>query len=173
MSRLFGPVMQTAYVVRDLDAALAYWTGVLGVGPFVVTETVPYAQVRYRGRPIALATRVAIAYSGDQQIELIQQTSGDRSMFLDFLDGGEGMHHVCVVADDFAAAMDLAARQGLEIVQDGATTAGIRFAYLDRPGTPRGSALEIVEGSRGLLRYFDRLKGLAAAWDGRDPVVRL
>ncbi|WP_293855072.1 VOC family protein [uncultured Alsobacter sp.] len=173
MSRLFGPVMQTAYVVRDLDAAMAHWTGVLGVGPFFVTDAVPYAEVRYRGWPIAIGTRVAIAYSGEQQIELIQQTSGDPSMFTDFLEGGEGMHHVCVVASDFAGAMDLAARHGLEIVQDGATTAGIRFAYLDRPGTPRGSALEIVEGSRGLLRYFERLKGVAAAWDGTEAVRRI
>ena len=41
MFRLFGPVMQTAYVVRDLDAAMAHWTGVLGVGPFFVTDAVP------------------------------------------------------------------------------------------------------------------------------------
>lgn len=173
MSRLFGPIMQTAYVVRDLDVAMAHWTDVLGVGPFFVTESVPYAQVRYRGRPVTIATRVAIAYSGEQQIELIQQTSGDGSMFTDFLAGGEGMHHVCVVASDFPAAMALAAGQGLEIVQDGATTAGIRFAYLDRPGTPRGSALEIVEGSPGLLRFFDRLKRTAAAWDGADAIRRL
>jgi hypothetical protein len=34
MSRLFGPATQNGLVVRDLDAALAYWTGKLGVGPF-------------------------------------------------------------------------------------------------------------------------------------------
>jgi hypothetical protein len=170
MSRLFGPVMQTAYVVRDLDAAMAHWTGTLGVGPFFVTQSVPYAEVRYRGRPITIATRVAIAYSGEQQVELIHQTAGDRSMFTDFLETGAGMHHVCVVAADYPAAIALAAGHGLEILQDGVTTAGIRFAYLDRPGTPRGSVLEVVEGSRGLLRFFDRLKQTAATWDGADPV---
>lgn len=173
MSRLFGPIMQTAYVVRDLEPAMAHWSDVLGVGPFFVSETVPYAEVRYRGQPIALGTRVAIAYSGDQQIELIQQTSGDRSMFTDFLEGGEGMHHVCVMAADFTAAMATGAAHGLEVVQDGATTAGIRFAYLDRPGTPRGSAIELVEASAGLVRFFDRIKRTAAAWDGTEPVRRL
>jgi len=34
MSRLFGEMRQVAFVVRDLDQALRYWTETLGVGPF-------------------------------------------------------------------------------------------------------------------------------------------
>jgi hypothetical protein len=31
---IFGPVIQHAFAVRDMDAALTYWTEVMGVGPF-------------------------------------------------------------------------------------------------------------------------------------------
>ena len=32
MSRLFGPIRQVAYVVRDAQAAMDYWTRVMEVG---------------------------------------------------------------------------------------------------------------------------------------------
>jgi len=34
MSLLFGKVCQNGYVVRDIEKAMAFWTGVLRVGPF-------------------------------------------------------------------------------------------------------------------------------------------
>ena len=41
MSRIFGKVCQNGYVVRDIEAALAHWTRILGVGPFFYIERVP------------------------------------------------------------------------------------------------------------------------------------
>src|SRR3954463_14598607 len=34
MSIKFGPIFHIGYAVPDMDRALAYWTGVMGVGPF-------------------------------------------------------------------------------------------------------------------------------------------
>ncbi len=34
MSALFGKVCQNGYVVRDIDAAMRFWTEKLRVGPF-------------------------------------------------------------------------------------------------------------------------------------------
>ena len=34
MSLLFGKVCQNGYVVRDIEAAMKFWTGVMRVGPF-------------------------------------------------------------------------------------------------------------------------------------------
>ena len=48
MSRLFGAVRQNGYVVRDIDAALRHWTGVLGVGAFYYFERVALEDFRYR-----------------------------------------------------------------------------------------------------------------------------
>ncbi len=36
MSRLFGPIRQNGYVVRDIEAAMAHWIDVLQVGPVVL-----------------------------------------------------------------------------------------------------------------------------------------
>ncbi|MFN6979945.1 MAG: VOC family protein, partial [Gemmobacter sp.] len=99
----FGPVMQLGYVVPDLDAALRHWSGTLGVGPFFVTAAVPYAELTFRGAPVAAETRVALASHRGMQIELIAQVAGGRTVFSDFLARrGGGMHHVCALTDDLA-----------------------------------------------------------------------
>jgi hypothetical protein len=53
MSRLFGPIRQNGYVVRDIEAALKHWTTVLGVGPFFYMERARIADFQYTGQPSA------------------------------------------------------------------------------------------------------------------------
>ena len=43
MQRNFGPVMQVAWVVRDLEAAIDHWTRIINVGPFFLFEHVPFS----------------------------------------------------------------------------------------------------------------------------------
>ena len=38
LRELLGPDLQISFVVKDLDAALDFWTRQMGVGPFVVFE---------------------------------------------------------------------------------------------------------------------------------------
>ena len=44
MQRRFGPIMQNAFVVPDLEAAVDHWTRVMHVGPFYLFEHVPFAE---------------------------------------------------------------------------------------------------------------------------------
>ena len=41
MSRFLGEIRQAGYVVDDIEAAMDYWSRVLGVGPFFYKERVP------------------------------------------------------------------------------------------------------------------------------------
>ncbi|RJL20232.1 hypothetical protein C9E82_17320 [Paracoccus siganidrum] len=169
-SRL-GAIVQMGYVVPDLERALAHWTQTLGVGPFLVTPRIDYAELNYRGRPIQVENAVALASWGGMQIEIIQQTGGDDSMFTDFIARrGGGLHHVCLLSRDLDA--DLAAWQaeGIGVLMGGRTAAGIPFAYLDSDPLDQGRVIEIVQPSAGLERFFARLESLAAAWDGSRPI---
>jgi hypothetical protein len=56
MSRLFGPIRQNGYVVRDIEGALKHWTTVLGVGPFFSVERARIAGFQYQGQPSAAAS---------------------------------------------------------------------------------------------------------------------
>jgi methylmalonyl-CoA/ethylmalonyl-CoA epimerase len=100
-----GPVMQMAYVPRDLDAALGYWTRTMGVGPFFRLEHIALDQAKYRGEAAEVDFSVCIAYWGDIQIELIEQHNDAPSIYKRWRDEGrEGLHHVCIVVDDLQHA---------------------------------------------------------------------
>lgn len=173
MVPLFPPIMQLGYVTRNLDEMLEHWVQVLGVGPFFIAERVPYAEVNYRGCKIEIETRVAIAYHGTMQIEVIEQTGGDTSMFSDFLKRrGEGLHHVCTETDDLAALTARLAARGVGVLQQGRTSAGIPFAYFDTDPDDCGRVMEVVQPTPGLTRFFSRLASAAQNWDGADPIRR-
>src|ERR1700691_4138731 len=72
MSRKFGKIAQIGYVVRDIDAAMDNWIE-HGVGPWFYVDRVQTDYFRYRGADSAMEMSVALANSGDIQIELIQQ----------------------------------------------------------------------------------------------------
>ncbi|TJV46067.1 MAG: hypothetical protein E5Y02_00350 [Mesorhizobium sp.] len=95
-----------AYVVKDLAAALTYWTETMGVGPFVVIESsVVGRKVLHRGKQTAMETDLTFSYLGDVQIELICQLNDAPSPYKEFTDSGrEGLHHVAFWPASFDAA---------------------------------------------------------------------
>ncbi|MGE0679867.1 MAG: VOC family protein [Candidatus Binatia bacterium] len=96
MSRLFGEMRQIAFVVRDLNQALRYWTETLGVGPFFLLRDFIPVDYRYGGEPApAPHLTIALGFSGEFQVELIQQHDDNPSAYRDFLlSGREGFQHV-------------------------------------------------------------------------------
>src|SRR5437879_11500823 len=79
MSRLFGPMRQVGIVVRDIDKAMRHWVAVCGVGPWFYAEQLPMDEFRYKGRRYDIKVSIALANSGDVQLELIQQRCESRS----------------------------------------------------------------------------------------------
>ncbi|MEQ1489952.1 MAG: VOC family protein, partial [Terricaulis sp.] len=95
MSRVFGKVCQNGYVVRDIDAAMKHWIDVMGVGPWFYIEDVKTDWFKHRGVDSDVKMSIALANSGDLQIELIQQRNDAPSMYKEFLDAGhEGLQHM-------------------------------------------------------------------------------
>jgi hypothetical protein len=165
-----GTVGQLGYVVDDTAEAMAHWTRRLGVGPFFHLPSPPLNDLRYRGVPSTARISVALAYSGELQIELIEPLDGEPSPYCDFLaERGPGLHHVAYFTDDFDAALAAYGDVGLTPYWEGrGMTADQRFAYFDSP-SHGGSVLEVVE-TAGLAGFFDYIKAQSAGWDGTDPV---
>lgn len=165
MSRQIQAINQFSYVVRDLDAAISHWADVLQVGPFFVLEHVPYATCRYRGAPTDIDMDVAMAYSGDVQIELVHQRNDAPSIFTEFLrERGEGLQHVGVITPDLDLALDHFAGKSIEPVQEGVAENGTRFAYLDTAVVP-GTMLELFELPAAIEKAFGKMREACAAWD--------
>lgn len=169
MSRFVGPILQNGYVVRDWRAAAAHWIDTLGVGPFFVMEHIAFRECRYRGAPAPIDMSVAIAYTGEQQIELVQQHNETPSIYQDFLQrSGEGLQHVGALVPDLSAALD-ANGWRTRIVQEGVTAIGQRFAYVDTV-KHNGSMLELIETTPQILAAFAHMKQVAREWDGSKPI---
>jgi Glyoxalase/Bleomycin resistance protein/Dioxygenase superfamily len=171
MSRLFGPITQNGYVVRDIRAAMNHWIDVLGVGPWFFIEHVNTDYFRHRGKDSGAQMSIALANSGDLQIELIQQLNDAPSLYKEFLDAGhEGLQHVAFWTTAYQPLYDRALSLGYKVGHEGQIGGEQgRFCYFDSHGHP-GSVIEISDISGNKGRFFQHIKKAAAAWDGSDPI---
>ena len=171
MSRFFGAVRQNGYVVRDLRDAMDHWINVLGVGPWFHIERVKTDYFRHRGQDSAVEMSIALANSGDLQIELIQQRNDAPSLYKEFLDTGrEGLQHLAYWTTEYQAVYDRTLSLGYKIGHEGQIGgAQGRFAYFDTEAHP-GTVVEIsdISGSKG--RFFEHIRRAAQDWDGADPI---
>ncbi|OBB84378.1 VOC family protein [Mycolicibacterium peregrinum] len=170
MSRLFGTIAQIGYVVRDIDAAMDNWVR-HGVGPWFYVADVQTDYFRYHGADSDMRMRVALANSGDTQLELIQPLNDAPSMYKDFLDAGrEGMQHIAYWSKDFQGLLDQALAAGYTVGQEGSIGGEQgRFAYLDTE-REQGTVIELSDISGPKGQFFDYIRDVAATWDGSDPI---
>ena len=171
MSRIFGNVRQNGYVVRDIEAAMRHWIDVLGVGPFYYIERVQLDWFRHRGKPSEPELSIALANSGDLQIELIQQRNAAPSLYREFLDAGhEGLQHMSWWSADYQRDFDRALAAGYAIGHEGQIGGpNGRFVYFDTQAHP-GTIVEMsdISGTKG--PFFDHIRETARAWDGSRPI---
>jgi hypothetical protein len=160
-------------VVRDLEAAVHHWSSKLGVGPFYAIEHISFRQSYFRGSPLSLDMSVAVAQWGPIQIELVEQHNTDASIYTEFAARhGEGLQHVGVLTDSVAAHLDNLRQFGIEAVQWGETTGGMRFAYVNTDAYP-GAMIELIESGAGVAAFFAKVRKSASDWDGTRPLRRL
>jgi methylmalonyl-CoA/ethylmalonyl-CoA epimerase len=168
-----GPVVQIAFVVKDIESTAAHWNRKIGVGPFYMLEHVAFGPSFFRGRPLSLDMSVAIAQWGEVQVELITQHDQSPSIYSEFLAArGEGMQHVGVLCDSLDRELELLGARGVQPVQWGATALGMRFAYVDTDAHP-GAMVELIESGPEVRAFFAMIRKGAAGWDGTRGLRRL
>jgi len=174
MSRIFGPIYQNGYVVHDLEAAIAHWTGRLGIGPFF-RFNVQFTRYVHRGVASSPVLEVAMANSGDLQIELIAQINDEPSVYKEFLARhGPGLQHLSVWTDTFDADRDKYAALGLEVITEVAIDGVLRAVFYDTdmPGSA-GMQMEVLERNEVARHMIECVRNAAVDWDGTDPVRKL
>jgi hypothetical protein len=175
MSMLFDSARQVGYVVRDIEKAMAHWSRTLGVGPWFYKEEVGTTEFSYYGKPSRLPRlSIALANSGELQIELIQQRDDAPSLYLDSLRrGGEGAQHLAYWTEDgFDAAVRHMLAAGYVEGHSGRMGTRGRFAYFVHAELPSGM-FEISEMAGGKGEYFREIRRAAEGWNGQDPIRRI
>ena len=168
-----GPVMQIAFVPTDFDAALAYWTQVMGVGPFYLIQNIERGDLRYLGEPTGCKFSLALAYWGDMQIELIRPENDAPGIYRGkYGVSGDVLHHTCILTDNLAQARKTAEAAGAKVLVEGTVGDDGGVIYVDTGGGA-GSIVEILQPASGSESLFAMIKAASVGWDGSDPVRKL
>ena len=171
MSRLFGPIKQTAYLVDNIEEAISYWCNALGIGPFFYLKNHQATGSLFRGQPTDMRISLAFAQSGALQIELVEQLNDAPSLFKEARDAGKrGLHHLAFWTTEFDRDVSNYQKQGYEVVQTGGMSGpNNRNVFIERAGEDL-IAIEISEISGSKGEFFKRVACAAEGWDGSDPV---
>lgn len=174
MSQLFGPVRQMGYVVRDIESAMRSWTGVLHIGPFYYVERVPGIDLRYQGAAGSPRVSLALAYSGDLQIELIQQHDRTPSSYLDFLAAGhEGLHHIGFFTEHYDLDLQRAAEAGLLVEQSDRVGDLVGESTYFASSGHTEPMLKLIDLHASNHELYRMVRTEAQRWDGSGPVRRM
>ena len=174
----FGPrdnsIIQIAYTVADIEAGMRQYTELLHAGPwFLIGPFVP-PKGFYRGTPTKMNVSLALAYTGELMIELIQQHDQAPSVFQETLKarGAHGFHHWGIGARDFEkAAAQYRSRGYQEAFSDTAPDPlGCRVIYFDT-GRDLPGMLEVIEINPATEDAFHNVYKAAQEWDGKDHIV--
>ena len=162
-------VIQHGFVVRDLNASLAYWQETMRAGPFFVVDNALEGLV-YRGQATAVTWTTALTYCGNMLIEIIRQNDDSPSIYREQLDSyGPGFHHFMLKVPNFDATLERFVRSGAAPAFGRMTAGDERFMYLDARAT-LGCFVELYDMLPTTLELFQRIREAHEGWDGRDPI---
>src|SRR3984885_14736158 len=172
----FGPrdnsIMQLAYTVTDIEQEMRRYSELLHVGPwFLIGPFVP-PKGRYRGTPTKAHFSLALAYSGELQVELIQQHDEEPSVFRETLKarGAHGFHHWGIGARDFEKTVAHYRSRGYAEAFSDTAPMGFRVVYFDTSRDLPGM-LEVIEMNAAAEQGFHTMYQAAQEWDGETHIV--
>ena len=136
-------LFQNAYVTRNLDKAVAELKGRHAVGEVMVVDWSTDVITPQGHGPVS--ARIALAWVGNVQIEVIQPISGLVQIYTDALPADDSLrfHHVGMRVPHMEALRSEAAEKGWPVVFQGGGD-GFRCTYVDARDT-LGHYVEYVE----------------------------
>lgn len=177
MALIRRPIVQYAYVVNDIEEACQRWNMMFGAGPFFTVPHFRGLNHRYRGRRAEEDVSHAQGQAGPAQLQFTQQHNDAPSIWRDMYKPGEqGLHHVMIMVDDFAAEQQRFIDYGCAIAEEfdcplsaDPTPPIARCAYMDARHLI-GCFVELFEENPVVRHEIVELKRLHEAWDGADLI---
>ena len=163
-------IFQFAYVTGDLRATIDDYVNDARVGPWFLLDRLESTLGTYRGQPSRAAVKLAMAFTGHAQIELIEPLDEEPSVYKELLDtNGPGFHHFGKLTTDLARESKRLQTSGfIEAFRMPVPTGG-EVVYFDTKGHLPGF-LEIFEGTPPVNELFTKFYHASVGWNGDDPV---
>ena len=165
-----GGIMQMAYTVADIRAAIDEWITRLNVGPWFLLEHFTGEHARYRGQPSQADVAIAMSFAGHMNIELIQPNDSNPSVYKETIESrGHGFHHWGVASTDVEADVRRYAKLGMQEAFRAGVPTGGDVVYLDANGTLPGF-VELIPTNAVMDEVFTRFCVACRDWDGSQPI---
>jgi len=177
-----GQIFQMGLVVPDADASMRFYAETMGVGPFTCKRGFKAPDGWYRGKSDMPELTLAMAYSGQVVIEVIQQHDDTPSVYKEFIDKhGYGLHHfgVAVAGEEYDKTLKEYHDIGFEDVFTDTLPSGARIYYISPKADAARTAfrnesgvgyLELVEIIDSEQSFLKSVYDSAANWDGKTVV---
>ncbi len=165
-----GQIIQMAYVVEDIHTAIDWWVRDAKTGPWFLLDSFIGADHIYRGEQSRADVKIAMAFAGHMQIELIQPKDENPSVYRETVEArGYGFHHIGIATADVDAAIGDYEARGYAVAFKAGVPTGGSVAYLDGGPTHPGF-VELIPATAGMDAAFTSFWQASVDWDGRDPV---
>jgi hypothetical protein len=165
-----GQVIQIAYVVPDIRAAIDWWSRDGKTGPWFLLESFTGPEQRYRGEPTKADILLAMSFAGHMNIELIQPKDSEPSVYRETIQSrGYGFHHVGIAVDDPEAERRAYEKKGYHVAFSTPVPSGGTVYYMGE-GQNAPGFVELIPAAPGMDEMFTRYWQAARQWDGSDPV---
>lgn len=167
--------MQAGYVVNDVEEACRRFHQQLRIGPFFLFENYQVDAVYYAEPPMAfrLAIDVALAQSGDLQIELMKPRTELPTAFSDvFAPGQQGLHHMAAFSADYEADRQRYLDAGYRLSMDVHSPHGYTIGLIDTVAD-FGHMIELYPEVAPLRQLQGMVRERSAAWNGKDLITAL
>ena len=168
-------VIQVAFIVEDIRAAMPLFSEQFRVGPWFLIEHFEFDWVKYRGSATALDISICLGYSGSMMFELIEQHCDTPSVYQETRQQrGFGFHHLAVATapDLYDQVLADYQDQGATLALEAAVKVGGRAAYLDF-GALLPGMIELIEVTPTVEALFSHVKQPSIGWDGEDVIRTL
>lgn len=128
------PCCQVGFVYPKLEDALAQYEPIFG--PFQIVDYGVMEGAYFRGQLAPYQLKLAVAYTGELELELIEWVSGDTPHREFLAKGRTGMHHLSFHVPDLDAVVAQAKSLGFEPIWYHSMSDEIKYTYLERPSDP-------------------------------------
>jgi len=165
-----GQIVQMAYIVEDIRAAIDWWIRDARTGPWFLLESFLGEDHIYRGTRSRADVKIAMAFAGHMQIELIQPKDDNPSVYRETKAArGFGFHHVGIASADVDTEIAAYEARGYELAFRAGVPTGGAVAYLDGGPTLPGF-VELIPATPEMDAGFTAFWRASLEWDGEDPI---
>ncbi|WAT19221.1 VOC family protein [Aurantiacibacter sp. MUD11] len=164
-------VAQTAFIVPDLQQAIAEWVRDMRAGPFFVLPSLLAPGQVYRGEESRADITLAMGFAGHMLIELIQPLDDNPSVYRETRQlRGYGFHHVGIACADVDASSRKYQARGYHEAYRAVVPTGGEVVYLDNGSGAARGFIELLPVTPAMDETFTRFWEASRDWDGSDPV---